>query len=110
MADDDSKKPRPVVSPPCTDRLVVPESAESVQKRKPFEVDGIVCVCGKQFFFVGIAEKGKACSYCGSSITAKCQGCANWTCIGCLEKAAIAERERLGAESLANVGRQRLLS
>lgn len=105
MGDDDSRTPRPKLTTARMDRLVVPECAESIIARKPFDVDGMVCICGKQAFFVGIAEQGKACPYCDSSITARCSGCESWSCIGCLEKAAIAERELRGVSSLSIAGR-----
>jgi hypothetical protein len=105
MADDDSKYPRPRVATGGSDRLVVPESGKSVNERKPFNVDGIICICGQQSFFVGIAETGKDCTFCGSLIVGRCQGCSTWSCMGCLEKAAKAERERSGVGVLGGTGR-----
>lgn len=104
MADDNDKKPNTVLSTAGSDRLVVPESGESVRARAPFEVDGVVCVCGRQTFFVGVAANGKACTFCGSSLLGRCLGCSSWTCFGCLEKAAIKERESRGVGLLATVG------
>ena len=107
MADDDSKNPRPIGSTAGLDRLVVPESGESIRLRTPFEVDGAVCICGHQAFFIGIAEDGKACPFCASLIVARClrPKCATWACLGCLQKAAVAERESRRVSLLADAGR-----
>jgi hypothetical protein len=107
MADDDSRRQLPMVSTGGMDRLVVPESGESIQRRKPFEVDGVVCICGHQAMMVGIAESGKPCPFCGSRIVARCmgQGCATWTCIGCVEKAALVERLLRGSSVLGAADR-----
>ena len=102
MADDDSRKPRATVSTGGADRLVVPESGESIQRRKPIEVDGMICVCGQQASFIGIAETSKPCPFCASLIVARCARpeCATWTCVGCVEKAAMIERRNLGVQAL----------
>jgi hypothetical protein len=104
VADDDSKKSNSVLSTTGGDPLVVPESGESIRSRGSFDVDGAVCVCGRQTFFVGIAESGKPCPFCGSLLTGRCTGCSKWICIGCLERAAIKEREVRGVRLLAVVG------
>ena len=102
MTDDDSKHPRPQVSSAGSDRLVVPESSESIRRRKPFEVDGVICVCGHQVSFIGISEEGKPCPLCASLIVARCgkPDCATWSCLGCVEKAAIIERKLRGVACL----------
>jgi hypothetical protein len=105
MADDDSKSPRPQVY--GCDRLVVPESGESIHRRKPFDVDGVICICGHQVSFIGIAEAGKECPFCDSLIVVRCANpeCATWTCLGCVEKAAVVERQSRGVMCLGSVGR-----
>ena len=91
MTDDDTKRP---------DQLAVPESGKSIDMRKPFEVDGVTCSCGGHSFFVGIAESHKACSYCHSLLVTNCLDCFTWTCLGCVEKSADAERKKLGVTVL----------
>lgn len=104
MSDDEKKKPVPLASGGF-DRLVVAESGQSVIDRRPMEVDGLLCICGRQAFFVGIAQSGKDCRYCGSLVVVRCLGCDSWSCVGCVEKAARAERERLSVSLLADAGK-----
>lgn len=111
MSDRDPKKttsPAPGSGVVCSthgDRFTVPDSGDSIRKRVPMEVDGIICACGEQDFFVGVAELGKECASCKSSLVALCLRCHGWSCLGCLERGAIRERERRNVPSLATVGR-----
>jgi ribosomal protein L37AE/L43A len=53
-----------------------------MKKRMPLIVDGLMT--------------NNPCPNCGSHIIRRCQACAKWLCIGCLEKATLDYRKEKG--------------
>ena len=79
--------------------LSVEGMKETMEKRMPLIVDGLVCACkghDNQLFVLGITMTNNPCPNCNSHIIGRCQACARWLCIGCLEKATLDYRKEKG--------------
>jgi len=80
-------------------KIFVSNGRATMEKRMPMTADGLSCGCAghdNQIFVLGITMTNNPCPNCKSHIVARCQACAGWLCIGCMEKATLEYREERG--------------